>query len=309
MNRDRTLQLVGRFNRLGRRLGVGFPVLCLAMALILGAALSNESRANPIPVPNGDFETLYKPGTAITGVVSAGGWSQGVGLDCPIDNGTYEFSDSTTGDVADIPGWVGYDRPGWWDNGGTYGRVDYYPGDPGPPEILPDANIPDPLHPDRFGNLQGSVSSQANHTPGGSMAFLGNGGGWGNPAGALTVSADSLGTVDEGLVYTLSMMANGGAAPTVLELLADGVALTPSSSVDPVLTNDWQEFSRTYDAASLAGHAGESLTILFGHGRPATGTQSRYDDITLDAIPEPASLSLLALGSLIAIRRGRRRRR
>ena len=278
------------------------------VVLVVLLAVGLSAQAAPIPVPNGDFETLYKPGTTITGVVSGGGWSQGVGLDCPIDNGEYQFSDSTTGDVADIPGWLGYDRPGWWANGGTYNRVDYYPGD-GTPEDPPDANIPDPLHPDRFGNLQGSVSSQHNHTPGGAMAFLGNGGGWGNAAGALIVSAESLGTVDEGLVYTLSMMANGSALPTVFDLLADGVALTPSSSVDPVLSGDWQEFSRTYDATSLSGHAGESLTILFGHGRPATGSQSRYDDITLDAVPEPASLSLLALGSLIAFRRSRRRRR
>ena len=278
------------------------------VVLVVLLAVGLSAQAAPIPVPNGDFETLYKPGTTITGVVSGGGWSQGVGLDCPIDNGEYQFSDSTTGDVADIPGWLGYDRPGWWANGGTYNRVDYYPGD-GTPEDPPDANIPDPLHPDRFGNLQGSVSSQHNHTPGGAMAYIGNGGGWGNAAGALIVSAESLGTVDESLVYTLSMMANGAALPTVLELLADGVALTPSSSVDPVLSGDWQEFSRTYDATSLSGHAGESLTILFGHGRPATGSQSRYDDITLDAVPEPASLSLLALGSLIAFRRSRRRRR
>ena len=109
MNLDRTLQPTGSFNTLGRRLGVVFPVLCLATALILGAAMSNESRAATITVPNGDFETLYKPGTAITGGVSPGGYSQGVGLDCPIDGGEYQFSDATTGDVADIPGWVGYD--------------------------------------------------------------------------------------------------------------------------------------------------------------------------------------------------------
>jgi len=315
MNLDRTPQLAGRFNTLGRRFGVAFPVLCLAAALILGAAVSSESRAAPIPVPNADFETLYKPGTTITGVVAAGGWSMGVGLDCPIDNKTYEFSDSTTGDVADIPGWVGYDRPGWINigdvgyNGGSYGRRDWEDIGVIDDPTDDDKTVPDPLHPDRFGNLQGSVTSQHNNTLGGAMAYIGNGGGWGNPAGALIVSADPLGTVDESLVYTLSMMASGNALPTVLDLLADGVALTPSSSVDPVLSGDWQEFSRTYDALSLAGHDGEDLTIVLGHGRPATGGQSHYDDVSLDAIPEPATLSLLALGSLIALRRSRRRRR
>ncbi len=50
------------------------------------------------------------------------GWTQGVGPDCPIDSGQYDFSDQTTGGVADIPGWVGYDRASWIDWGGTYGR-------------------------------------------------------------------------------------------------------------------------------------------------------------------------------------------
>ncbi|GAI91316.1 unnamed protein product, partial [marine sediment metagenome] len=81
------------------------------------------------------------------------------------------------------------------------------------------------------------------------------------------------------------MFANGGANPVVLELLADGVILTPTSSVDPNLSGDWQEFSRTYDSASLVGFLGEPLTIVLGVGRPlpdgATGTQTRFDDVTL----------------------------
>ncbi len=56
-------------------------------------------------LPNGDFETIYKPGsTTITATLT--GWTQGVGPDCPIDSGQYDFSDQTTGSVADIPGWV-----------------------------------------------------------------------------------------------------------------------------------------------------------------------------------------------------------
>ena len=77
------LELAGSFNTLGRRLGV-IPVLCLAAALILGVAASNESRADTIIVPNGDFELLYKPGTTITGGVAEGGWSMGVGVRCPV---------------------------------------------------------------------------------------------------------------------------------------------------------------------------------------------------------------------------------
>ncbi|MBA7704884.1 hypothetical protein ES703_113707 [subsurface metagenome] len=239
--------------------------------------------AAPGTVPNGDFEEIYKPGSvAITGVVSPGGWTQGVGPDCPIDNGTYEFDDSTTGDVADIPGWLGYDRQGWIDFGGYQDRDQ------------------------TTGNLQGSVSRQHNHTPDGLHCYLANGDSWGpNPAGGLIVSDAPLGNVEdvEDGIYTLSMFANGGAAPVVLELLAGGTALTPTSSVDPNLSDPnlsgWQEFSRTYGSASLVGHIGKSLTIVLGVGRPlpdgATGTQSRFDDVTLFHSPEPLPTEMLRL--------------
>ena len=213
-----------------------------------------------IPVPNGDFELLYKSGTAITGNISAGGWTFGVGPDCPIENGVYEFSDGTTGPNADIPGWVGYDRDGWIAEGGTYDRDQ------------------------TTGNLQGSVNTQGNHTPGGSHSFLCNGGSWGNPAGGLITSAASLGSVTNG-TYTLSMMAKGNATPIVLHLLADGVPLKPTSSVDPALTGDWQEISRTYDAASLEGYVGASLTIVLGVERNA-GTSGLNPFLPI--LPNPA---------------------
>jgi len=194
-----------------------------------------------IPVPNGDFELLYKPGTAIAGYVAAGAWSSGVGPECRIDedSGMYVFTDGTNGTVADIPGWVGYDREGWIAEGGTYGR---------------DTTT---------GNNQGAVSFVD-----GNQMWGCNGGDWGNPAGGLITSAASLGSVTEG-TYTLSMMAKGDATPIVLHLLADGVPLRPTISVDPVLTDAWQEVSRTYDAARLEGYVGASLTIVSGVERKA----------------------------------------
>jgi len=215
----------------------------------------------PITVPNSDFEEIYKPGAGTPGVVSAGGWSQGVGPDCPIDNGTYEFDDATTGDIADIPGWLGYDPNGWRDFGGTY------------PETRDINN----------GNLQGSISRQDPMT--GLHIYLSNGGGYGNPAGGLIVSDASLGSVEAG-IYVLSMFAKGSALPVVLDLLVDGVVITPTSSVDPNLSGDWQEYSRTYNTLP----SGE-LTIVLGVGRPdpngATGNQTRFDDVTLFHSSEP----------------------
>jgi hypothetical protein len=243
----------------------------LMLLVVLAVAVS----AQAIDVPNGDFETLYKPGTMITGIVSAGGWSMGVGLATPIDSGLYEFADATTGDVADVPGWIGYDAEGWIAGGGTYGRDETR----GP------------------GYNQGAQHNQGTYA--GVMGFASNGGGYGNSAGGLITSAASLGIVD-GSALRLSMMAMGGAGPIVLDLLADGVALTATaSSVTP--DGDWNLLANTYDEATLASVIGQELTIVVGVGRGATGNQSKMDNVTL--VPEPATMSLLALGGLALIRR------
>ena len=115
--------------------------------------------------------------------------------------------------------------------------------------------------------------------------YLSNGGGYNNPAGGLIVSEASLGSVEDG-IYVLSMFAKGSAEPVVLELLVNGNVITPTSSVDPNLSGDWQEYSRTYNTLP----SGE-LTIVLGVGRPdpngATGNQSRFDDVTLFHSTEP----------------------
>ena len=205
-----------------------------------------------------DFEAIYEPGSTTVTADLGEGWTQGLGPDTPMDDGSATYSDGSTGDGVDIPGWIGADVQAWIDAGGTYGR---------------DTTT---------GNGQGSVTRQS-ATPDGLYYYLSNGGAWGNAAGGLIVSDAPLAAVEDGLSYTLSMLANGGATPVVLELLADGVALTPSSSVDPALSDDWQEFSRTYDAASLAGHAGASLTIRLGVGRGASGSQSHFDAVSLSS--------------------------
>jgi len=74
---------------------------------------------------------------------------------------------------------------------------------------------------------------------------------------------------------------DGAAIPVVLDLLADGVVLAPTSSVDPEVTGDWQEVSKTYDAASLAGVLGQELTIVLGVARSSTGGQTHFDDVLL----------------------------
>ncbi len=230
---------------------------CFLLSLVLGLPVS----ADEIVVPNFNFDEIYQPGSdTITGAVSDGGWTQGVGPDCPIDSGDYIFSDGTTGTEADIPGWIGYDRDGWVALDGTYDRDQ------------------------TTGNLQGSIANQGQGVDG-SFYYLANGGAWGNPAGGLIVSAAPLGNVEEDVIYTLSMVAKGTAQPVVLELLAGGIVLTPTSSVDPVLTGDYQEFSRTYDPDSLVTFLGQPLTICLGVGREATGQQSHFDNVSLFVDP------------------------
>ncbi len=238
---------------------------CFTLSLVLGLTVS----AKEIVVPNFNFQEIYKPGSdTITGVLSGGGWTQGVGPDCPIDNGEYIFSDTTPGTVADIPGWIGYDRDGWIAFGGTYDRDQ------------------------TTGNLQGSIQAKG---VGGSYCYLANGSEWGNPAGGLIVSDAPLENVEDG-TYTLSMVANGSAGPVVLELLAGGVVLTPTSSVDPVLTGDFQEFSRTYESDSLVDFLGEPLTICLGVGRDASGTQAHFDNVSLTVTGTRCPSGLIASG-------------
>jgi len=241
-------------------------------AILAGEFLLEITDVVPVVglVPNGDFETIYKPGsTTITGVLSEAAWTQGVGINCPIDSGsgTYNFSDTTSGTVADIPGWVGYDKDGWLAFGGTYGR--------------------DPNFPDR----QGSTSNQANHTDGEEAAncYLTNGGGWGNPAGGLIISKNSVATVAADTAYVISMFAKGvegNEAPLVLDLLANGVKITPDHSGNPVLLTDlWREYTRTYNADTMSAHAGKSLKIVVGLGRPlpdgSVGAQLQLDDVAI----------------------------
>ena len=257
VNLQSVTQLALGFDRIG---AVGGQGLVIFDDIRLYRPVVSDVSSIAIPVPNGDFKEIYKPGSTTITADLGEGWTQGLGPDTPMDDGTAIYSDGTTSDAVDIPGWIGADAQGWVDNGGTYDRDTAFP------------------------NRQGSVARQTT-TPDGLYYYLSNGGGWGNAAGGLIVSDAPVAAVESGLTYMLSMLANGDATPVVLELLADGVPLTPSSSVDPELSGDWQEFSRTYDAASLEGHVGESLTIRLGVGRGASGGQSHFDAVSLSYAP------------------------
>jgi len=107
-------------------------------------------------------------------------------------------------------------------------------------------------------------------------------GGWSGGSGSTVVSADSLGEVASGS-YTLSAMVNGSGGPLMLDLLVDGVALTPSSSVTPSLPTDgWQEISRTYDADVVGATIGQAITIALGTvAEDLEGTWVAFDNVSL----------------------------
>ena len=260
-----------------------FFSVAVAAVLTVGSAVSNESRADPITIPNNSFEEIYKPGSTTITADLGGGWTTGVGPAVPMNGSQIaNFSDGTTGNAVDVPGWIG---AAGWDN--SYGL-------------------------NTNSNRKGSVARQSSAADG-LYYYLANGTAWGNQPGGVIASEAALATVQSGSTYTLSMFANGGATPVVLDLLADGAAIAPTSSVDPTLSGAWQEFSRTYDPASLAGFVGQSLTIRLGVDRDASGTQSHFDNVTLsfeaaEAIPEPSTFVLATLGLLGLALFGWRRR-
>ncbi len=108
---------------------------------------------------------------------------------------------------------------------------------------------------------------------------------WSGGTGNLAESADSLGDLAAGRIYTISAMINGPARPLVFELSAGGAALTPSSSVTPVAPGDWTEISRTYEATTV-GDFGQPMKILLGtRAVPPEvyeGTRVRFDNVMLD---------------------------
>lgn len=158
-----------------------------------------------------------------------------------------------------------------------------------------------------------------NVLPGADLYVLGVGGStsvetfgaWAGSTGQILGSAASLGNIS-GVGYTLTALVKGGGDPSpilgglTLDLMANGVAITPTSSVNPTTdTGTFQVISRTYDAAALASFLGQSITVQFGTspGNLNDGRAS-WDDISLTAIPEPSSYAMVGgfLGVLAFLR-------
>ena len=242
--------------------------LSLAVVLILGS----QAFAATL-VPGGDF-AMYKPGTGYTVSASfapGNNYAKGVGDGLTVlGGGVADYGDGTSGGVVDVPGWVG-------PVGGT-----------------------------NQNDLWSAGYDEADGT-----TCLNVFGTWSGQNGGLIESADplTLPALPAGGYYELSAMVSGPAGPRTLDLLVDGVVLAPDSSVDPDASDDWQKVSRTYDAIP----AGD-VTVLVGITKPGEGdpplygTRLRIDNVALDAIPEPSTLLLAAVGLLSLVWYGWRRR-
>jgi Family of unknown function (DUF6288) len=108
-------------------------------------------------------------------------------------------------------------------------------------------------------------------------------------------SASALGTVQDRGVYTISAMVGGPdngpiQGPLAFHLLADGVQLTPTFSVNPTLPNGGglQQISRTYQGAALAGHIGAKLTIVLGvENANDAGDRVIFDNVAITGLGVP----------------------
>jgi hypothetical protein len=221
------------------------------MMLVVLLAVAFSSTAMAELVINGGFQ-MYKPGTGftITAAFDGVGYTGDIEGDVTLSSGVVAYSDGTAGNVINCPGWVeSAPGVGLWIQG-----------------------VADSLD---TGNT--SMETFSNWGPKDAE---------GNYVGTRIMSATSLGVINSDTVYTLSGMVKNGAVagPLTLDLLADGVVITPSSDVTPTSDiGEFQEISRTYNPADLAGYAGQSIKIEFGTSfGNSVGGRGSWDNIVLD---------------------------
>ena len=117
----------------------------------------------------------------------------------------------------------------------------------------------------------------------------------------VTVGYSNGGTIDQvvsatavaGTTYDLSAFVGSRldgfyAAPTV-QLLINGNVVATATGATPT-SGAWSDWTTSYTAT--AGQAGQSIEVLL----TAPGAQSDFDDVSLTAVPEPATWAMMILG-------------
>ena len=218
-------------------------VLTIVAVAILALAIG-QSQAITVDVPNGDFQTIYKPDTGgtVTATVPDGCYWSIPGMNIK-GGGPATYSDGTTGDSVETPGWV--------TAAGSNTNADCMQG----------------------GDWGGPLGS-------GDVAFLCFAS-WGGPTYIESAAPLSVPAPGAGGVYELSADVGHAGRPLVLELLVDGVAQTPDTeSSPPGVGGEWVVFTRTYSSVP-AGDLKILVGTRDDAGTGWTGNRASVDNITL----------------------------
>jgi hypothetical protein len=115
--------------------------------------------------------------------------------------------------------------------------------------------------------------------------------------------------VREGITYTLSVdigdrtntplggVAGGG---SIGLFTTSGVSLAVKSFNGSFVQNGWARLSTTFTADSL--FAGQELRIQFS----SNGQQTNFDNVKVDAVPEPSTISVWSVGCVVVVINRRR---
>lgn len=241
----------------------------ITVALRLVVASITAAQAGPITLPlvNADFNTVYKPGST---TVTATSFSGGWGYTSSVGSGVLITSNNLYANFTDGTTGTTVDIPGWVSTGSLTG-------------------------------IQQDATSQF-HAYSNGKDYNGNG-------GSLTQTLSGI-TAQPNDIFTLSADLSGpiSGCPTTYQLYFAGteiIAMNPLTWTPAMPTL----FTQQYQFTGTVPTTGDlTVVVLFAAMRDewSGATQTQIDNVVL-AVPEPAALSLLGLGALGFLGRGRRR--
>jgi hypothetical protein len=137
-------------------------------------------------------------------------------------------------------------------------------------------------------------TSMGDHTTGTGNMLIANG-----QNGTHAVWSQTVTGLTAGTYYNLSAWASSvhPTAPANLSFFVDGVQLSPNLQLTST-TNLWEELKTTFLATD-----GDALVEIINAVPDLNGNDYALDDITIDAVPEPGTMTALGLGIAALLRR------